>query len=135
MNRRGEQQVLSCVDALDTLAQFNCEFGHGRRAMRDIVKTAANLFEISLWYSRKRLANALLRTYSKALAACAPEGKLEFREGHAALRRSLRALDGLVREERPGWRNQRRRIGVLLGHRASPDRRPKPALRNTGGRG
>lgn len=119
MNGRGEQQVLSCVDALDTLAQFNCEFGHGRRAMRDIVKTAANLFEISLWYSRKRIANAVLRAYSKALAACAPEGNLEFRSGYIALRRSLKALDALVREQRPTWSSQRRRIRALLRDRAA----------------
>lgn len=119
MDGRDEQQVLSCVDALDTLAKFNCEFGHGRRAMRDIVKTAANLFEVSLWYSRKRIANAVLRVYSEALAGCAPEGQLEFRAGYNALRRSLRALDALLREERPTWSNQRRRIRSLLRQRVA----------------
>jgi hypothetical protein len=114
MDRQDEQQVMQCVDALDTLARFNSEFGHGRRAMRDIVKTAANLFEISLWYSRRRIANAVLRVYAGALTACAPEGKVEFQEGHSALRRSLRAIDTLTEEQEPAWRNQRRRIRELL---------------------
>ena len=116
MDNRDEQQVLSCVEALETLAEFNCEFGHGRRAMRDIVTTASNLFEIGLWYSRKRIANAILRAYSKGLEACAPDGRVQFREGRTALRRSLRALDVLVRQEKPAWRGQCKRIRLLLAH-------------------
>ena len=114
MDHRDEQQVLACVDALGTLAKFNCEFGHGQRAMRDIVKTATNLFEISLWYSRRRIANAVLRVYAGALTACASEGKVEFRAGHAALRRALRAIDTLTKEQKPAWHSQRRRIRALL---------------------
>ena len=54
MDRQDVEQVLRCVRELGTLASFNSEFGHGRKATDVISEQAENFFEIGLWYSRRQ---------------------------------------------------------------------------------
>ena len=108
--------VLESVDALETLAMFNCGFGHGRKAVDTIVESAENFFEIGLWYSEKRIVNAAIRVYKEALEACHSnkDRKIEFTYGRRVLRRSVRTLQKLLEEEQAGWSYQRRRLQQLL---------------------
>jgi len=102
--------LLECVAALETLAVFNFEFGHGRKAAESIAYNAENFFEIALWYGRKNIANAVLKTYEKALNACYEEGNLTFPFGRTVLRKSIRKVKRLLDEEQPQWVHQSRRI-------------------------
>jgi hypothetical protein len=74
MDDDGQGYVLECIKALATLAEFNGEFGHGRKAMEAITENAENFFEIGLWYSRREITNAVLKAYQDALQACYNEG-------------------------------------------------------------
>lgn len=115
MNKKQEKQVRDCISGLETLAIFNCQHGHGRRAINEIAETAVNFFEVSLWYSRKRLANAVLRVYSAAIESCAANGNAEFTFGRTVLRRSLRNVQKLLLELHPTWKHQRERVRTLIG--------------------
>lgn len=114
MDKKGQKYVLDCVYALRTLAEFNCEFGHGRKAAKSIAENSENFFEISSWYNRKNIANAVLRNYEKALKACYEEGKLKFGFGRTVLIKSLKKIRELLNEQCPEWRYQRQRIKALL---------------------
>jgi len=115
MDKTDYRYVLKCIDALETLAEFNAEFGHGKKAAEAIVETAENFFEIGLWYDSRAIANAILRTSKKALEACYEEGILKFAFGRVVLRRSIRKVRKLIDEQRPEWNYQQRRIRDLLG--------------------
>ena len=114
MNKKDQKYVLNCVGALQTLAEFNCEFGHGRKAIESITENGENFFEIALWYNRRNIANTILRTYKKSIMACYEEDKLEFDFGRTVLRKSLRKIRKLLNEEQPEWVYQRQKINALL---------------------
>lgn len=114
MDKKDEAQVLKCIDALETLAEFNCEFGHGRKAICSITEYAENLFEIGLWYSKKRIVNAIFQIYKKAIQGCFEEGHIEFPYGRRVLRKSARRLLGLLTEDRPSWFHQHNKVQEIL---------------------
>lgn len=114
MDKKEQKYVLDCIDALRTLAEFNSEFGHGRKAAESIAENSENFFEIALWYDRRNIANAILRTYEKALKACYEKGKLKFAFGRTVLRKSLRKVRKLLNEQHSEWTHQHRRIETLL---------------------
>ena len=96
MEQKDEKFVLKCIDAIETLVEFNCEFGHGKKATNEIAQHAEYFFEIGLWYSRKRIVNAVLRAYEKAIKACYSDGKLEFAYGRTSLRASSRRMRNML---------------------------------------
>lgn len=114
MDKKDQKYVLDCIDALRTLAEFNCEFGHGRKATESIAENSENFFEIALWYNRRNIANAILGSYEKAIKVCYEEGKLKFAFGRIVLRKSLRKIRRLLDEERSEWTHQRGKIQALL---------------------
>ncbi len=114
MKKQGLQQILDCISALSLLAKFNCEFGHGRKALDSIMYNAENFLEMGLWYGKKRIVNAILGSYDFALKACYYKGKLEFKYGPPALRRSIRRLKKLLADEQPTWIYQRNKVNSLL---------------------
>ena len=114
MDKHDSKQILDCINALSTLADFNCEFGHGRKATDSIAEHAEDFFEIGLWYNNKRIVNAVIRLYKSALKACYSEGKLDFKYGRTTLRRSIRKIQKLLTEEQPSWSYQRRQLAALM---------------------
>lgn len=114
MNQADEREVLKCVRTLETLATFNAEFGHGRKAMESAVRSAENFFDVSLWYRRRALAGAVLRLYEEATKGCCQDGKVDFRFAYVRLRKSLRKLRVQLVEWRPRWKPEMRRIDSLL---------------------
>jgi len=114
MDTKDQKYVLECTDALSTLAEFNCGFGHGRKAAEVIAENSENFFEIALWYNRRNIANAILRSYQKAIKVCHDEGKLKFAFGRTVLRKSLRKVRKLLDEQSSDWTYQRQRIERLL---------------------
>ena len=70
MNDQDTGLILECINHLETLAEFNSMIAHGRKAATTISAQLENFFEIGLWYSRKRITNAVLRAYRKSLAEC-----------------------------------------------------------------
>lgn len=114
MTKRDLATVLECIDALETLATFNCEFGHGRKATESFIEQAQNFFEVGLWYSNRRIPNAVIRLYDKALKACYQDGRLSFRLGRTRLRRATRKLMAMLREEKPAWRYQAGKVAGIL---------------------
>jgi hypothetical protein len=115
MNAYDLRFVLDAIGALTTLAEFNCEVGHVRKAAETIAKQAENFFDVALWYNRREIGNAVVSLYEKGLKACFSEGgELEFAHGRTLLRRSLRRLRRTLSEERPEWNRQEHRINDLL---------------------
>lgn len=114
MSKRDVAQAIDCIEVLGTLAEFNCEFGHMKKAMNSIIDSAENFFEIGLWYLKKRIMNAVIHIYEEAIKNCYSEGQLEFAYGRRVLRRSLRNLQKMFDEEHLNWSHQRRRIQEVL---------------------
>lgn len=114
MDKHDLAMLIDCLDALETLIAFNCEFGHGRKAAQAIPEQMENFFEVGLWYSNRRISNAVIRMYRKALLACYTDGKLEFGFGQAQLRRSLRRVRTILTEEKRDRGSELRRIDQLL---------------------
>jgi hypothetical protein len=114
MGKKDQKYVRECIEGLCTLAEFNCQFGHARRAMDSIAENSENFFEIALWYNRRNIADAVLRIYGKAIKGCYEGSKLEFAFGRNVLRKSLRKARTLLDEQRSQWTIQRGRIDALL---------------------
>lgn len=114
MNATDLRKVLGCIDALETLSTFNCEFGHSRKAAQATADHAEHFFEIGLWYARRRIANAVISLYEKGLHACYTRNRLEFRHGYRILRRSIRRNRRVLLSQQPLWLYQRRRFDRLL---------------------
>ena len=115
MNKQDAGLVLDCVDCLRTLAEFNSMVGHGRKATTTVAEQLENFFEVGLWYSRKRIVNAVLRAYKEALKECYEDsGNIEFRFGRQTLRRSLKRSKQTLLEQQPNWRYQERRMDEML---------------------
>ncbi len=114
MDKRDVTRVLECIDALATLAEFNNEFGHGRKAAEVTAEKTENFLEIGLWYSSKRIVNAAIRMLEKALRACYTDGKLEFQYGRTKLRHSVRNTRKMLVEQQPKWHYQKRHLEQLL---------------------
>jgi hypothetical protein len=115
MNKHDLAMLLDCINALETLVTFNCEFGHGKKAAQAITEQMENFFEVGLWYSKHRIFNTVIRMYKKALQACYTDGKLEFVFGRTQLRRSLRRVRKTLMEEKQGWRGELRRFDQVFG--------------------
>ena len=114
MESQDLKYVLDCVHALDTLGKFNCEFGHGRKAVESFSQSAENLFEVGLWYEKKSIVNAVLKSYKNSLEVCFVDGSVEFLYGKNILRKSLRKLKHLLKDYPTIWNQNTRRISVLL---------------------
>ncbi len=115
MGRYGLNFVLDSIETLETLAKYNSEFGHGRKASETIARQAENFFDVAVWYGKRRIANAVISLYQEALKACySDRGELEFAPGRAALRSSLRRVRRTLSDQQPRWHYQRRRLNDLL---------------------
>jgi hypothetical protein len=114
MDRRDLKYVLGCIDALDTLGKFNCEFGHGKKASDFFAQSAENFFEVGLWYEKESIASAVLRSYKNSLEVCFADGKLQFPYGRNILRKSLRRLGALLKDYPTHWNNHKLLISKLL---------------------
>ena len=114
MDKRDAARVVRCAGILETLAVFNCNSGHGRKAMLSLVENAEHIFEIALWYAKRQIANAVIRVYREGLENCRANGESEFAYGRRILRRSLRKLQRLLTENQPAWSRQSRRLMELL---------------------
>jgi len=114
MDSQDLKYVLDCVDALDTLGDFNCDFRHGRKAVESFVQSAENFFEVGLWYKKKSIVNAVLRSYKNSLESSFHDGRLDFPFARKILRRSLRKLNHLLKDYPMIWNQHKRRISRLL---------------------
>lgn len=114
MNRHDLKIVLSSVEALATLADFNCMVGHGRKAADIITKQMEAFFDVGIWYSKKSIVNALIAAYEKALRSCYLKGRLDFLYGRTTLRGSIRRVRQMLLDEKPEWRHQKRCLEHLL---------------------
>lgn len=88
MDREDERHVISCVEALASLAVFTCMTGHGKRALEATLESAENLFQVGLWYRRDRIIHSVLRLYRRAREDCGAN----WASGPQILSRSLRRL-------------------------------------------
>jgi hypothetical protein len=116
MNRADLALVLECVDALGTLAEFNCMMGHGRKAAGVIAEQLENYFNVGVWYAQLRIVGAVTKACAGALHECYAQDRVDFAPGLKSLRRSINKMRRVLIKERPGWRSQRRRLEELLGH-------------------
>jgi hypothetical protein len=114
IDAKGMARVVECIDALETLASFNCEFGHGRSAARVIPEQLESFFEMGLWYSRRRIVDAVIAACQKGLAACFEDGRLKFPVGQRHIKESAKRMLSLLRKKKPGWQTQRRRLERIL---------------------
>jgi hypothetical protein len=106
--------ILKCVNVLETLSTFNCEFGHGRKATNSIAENLEKFFEIALWYATKKIANKIIHIYKESLENCYDDKRLEFPFGRASLRKSVRRLKVLLGEEQKSWTIQLDKLDQLL---------------------
>lgn len=108
------EYILKCVGILKTLSSFNCEFGRGKKAVTAITENIENFFEQSLWYSNRKIANKIIEIYDESLKNCYDKRKLEFTYGHTVLRKSIKKLQILLKEEQKTWNTQYKNLGKLL---------------------
>jgi len=114
MDAQAMKKVIECIEALETLGSFNCEFGHGRNASKVIPRQLEHFLEIGIWYSRRRIVDAVITAYNKGLEACLEDGKLTFALGRKHIRDSARRMLSLLRREKAKWRPQQRRLEQIL---------------------
>lgn len=106
--------LLKCVDILETLSTFTCEFGHGRKAINSTAENLEKFFEIALWYAIKKIANKIIHIYKESLEKCYEGKRLEFPFGRAILRKSVRRLKVLLSDEQKSWTTQHDKLDQLL---------------------
>lgn len=116
MDRYDLSHVRRCLDIMQTLAEFNCEFGKGRNTTLALAEHTERFFEIGLWYSNKRIVNQVISLYQQSLSKCKEKSRVTYRVGIEEFVRSLRRLRKLLADERPRWKDVDRR---LVGLRAS----------------
>lgn len=114
MNKRGLALVLECVDALGTLAEFNCMVGHGREAATIIAEHMEDFFDVGLWYAKRKIVAAVTKACEEAQRECYEQDRIEFPPGLTSLRRSARKMRRRLIEEYPSWRSQIRQLDRIL---------------------
>ena len=115
LGRRGIEEVLACLDALSSLAQFNGWHGHGRRATDEIAWVAEEFFQVGLRYGEKRIVDRVIGLYRAASKACAePNGEPPFTYGERRLLRSFKRVRRMLLERQPKWFAQRKAIDRIL---------------------
>ena len=122
MNKSDFQLVLECIDALGTLAEFNCMMGHGREAATTIAGQMENFFSVGLWYRKRVIVNAVTKACENARRECYSGNKVDFRAGLTSLRRSVLSMRRELAKAQPKWRHQLRRLDRFLVHRARAPR-------------
>ncbi len=114
MNKHDLALVLDCIDALGTLAEFNCMIGHGRDAAAITAEQLENFFKVGLWYGKQRIANGVIKACEEARKECYTRNKIDFRPGLISLRKSARKMRRWSIKEQPTWRKQIRRVERFL---------------------
>jgi len=114
MGKGGLRLVLECVDALRSLAEFNCMIGHGRAASTTITKQLENFYRVGLWYESRKILNAVARAFEVARLGCYTGHRIDFKPGLTSLERSARKMRRELIREQPAWRNQIRRLERFL---------------------
>ncbi len=106
--------VIDCIDALETLAKFNCEFGKGRRTVVAVSESAEQFLDIGIWYKKNSIIEKVVSTYAEALASCKADGKVEFKYGHGVITRSIQRMIGTLRQEKPRSEAWQAKLQTLL---------------------
>jgi len=114
MDKNDLALVLECIDALGTLVEFNNMVGHGREAATTIAEQLENFFGVGLWYSKRKIVNAVTKAFEASRRECYTENRIDFRPGLMSLRRSVRKMRRELIKEQPGWRYQIRRLERFL---------------------
>jgi hypothetical protein len=114
MGKSDVAYILKCLDILECLADFGCGYSRGKKATETVAKKAENFFELALWYSKKKIAKAVLMVYRSGLGSCVFQGKNEFPSGTIVLKRSLRRILQLLRDEKAKWKEIDRSITTIL---------------------
>jgi len=114
MNKKDLTLVLECVDALGTLAEFNCMIGHGRSAATTIAEQLENFFGVGLWYGKRSIVGAVMKAFEGARRECYTQHKVDFWPGITSLRRSARKMRRELIKEQPSWRPQLHRLDRIL---------------------
>jgi hypothetical protein len=128
MGKNGLALVLECVDALGTLAEFNCMIGHGQTAATIVAEQLENFFRVGLWYGERRIVDAVTRACEEARRACYAQSRVDFRPRLTTLRRSARRTRRELIRERPSWRYQVRRLGRFLEAVSKPPPSPLESM-------
>lgn len=99
MGKKDLDHILRSIGVLDTLIVFISIEVKGRRAMDSIALSLENFMRMSIWYSKDRIQNAILKVYKKGFQTCV---KNKFFSGYRIMRRSLKSISReLAREKRP----------------------------------
>ena len=115
LGKGGEQEVLGCLAALSTLAEFNGWCGHGKRVTDEIARVAEQFLQVSLWYSNKRICDRVIKVYNAALKACRPSSEESpFAYGQEKLLRSLRRVRRMLLERHSKWIDEQEAIDRIL---------------------
>lgn len=103
MDRHDLSHVRRCLDIMQTLAEFNFEFGKGRKTTIAVAENVERFFEVGLWYSRKRIAGQVVTLYQESLKTCKEKRRVTYRFGIEQVSRSMARLRRMLAEERPRW--------------------------------
>jgi hypothetical protein len=114
MSKADLEVVLECVDALGTLAEFNCMMGHGKKAAIIISEQLENYFRVGLWYGKRQIVNAVTKASEEAMGECYTQNKVDFRPGLNSLKQSVQRMGRALTKAQPRWRRQSRRLSHLL---------------------
>jgi hypothetical protein len=114
MSQVDSKVVLECVDALGTLAEFNCMMGHGKKAAITISEQLENYFGVALWYGKRQIVNAITKACQEAMRECYTQNKVDFRPGLNSLKQCVRRMNRALIKAQPRWRRQSQRLSQLL---------------------
>ncbi len=114
IDKQDISHILNCVEILETLGSFNCEFIGGRKTIGEVTEFAEKFFEIGLWYSKIQISNRIIELYEKVLASCYSNDTLKFSYGYNELLKSLRNILSLLDEQKPSWTKLREKASKLL---------------------
>ena len=112
MDREDVAHMKRCLDVMETLAEFSCQYERGRETIGNVTSNTENLFEIALWYSNEVLADKTVGIYEKAMKACKSE-KVLFTHGLRSLHASANRMLKTLHEQKPRWRSIETRLRAL----------------------
>jgi hypothetical protein len=102
MDSRDAKHVVACIEVLDTLGRFNCEFTSREDVLEEVCKALENFFEVGCWYSDKHIVAAVLKAHRGSVVAC-KENEEPFTPGLVILAKSLTRLGASLEESGLEW--------------------------------
>ena len=113
MSKDDYDYIKKCIDTLDTLGSFTCEFTTNKIVVSLLCENIEHLFEIGCWYERKMIVNQVINAFDKFFKGCYENDEAPFKEGLKILNKSVDNLISIIEENELTWKKQLQRLKQL----------------------